>query len=55
IDPERGVMQEQIFSHDGETIYHFLGTSTYSQYTLVGQACICLLGCGVTTGNSWEC
>ncbi|EFJ22783.1 hypothetical protein SELMODRAFT_175237 [Selaginella moellendorffii] len=66
IDPERGVMvsdgKSRFLTEDGKTIYHFLGTSTFSQYTVVDQACICvvnkdaplekicLLSCGVTTG-----
>ena len=46
----------------GEELYHFMGTSTFSQYTVVSQYSLvavdskapmdrtCLLGCGVTTG-----
>lgn len=47
---------------DGAPIYHFFGTSCFSQYTVVDEACVtkinseadlskvCLLGCGVSTG-----
>jgi S-(hydroxymethyl)glutathione dehydrogenase/alcohol dehydrogenase len=50
------------FSKDGQPIYHYMGTSTFSEYTVlpeisiakVDQAApleeVCLLGCGVTTG-----
>jgi Zn-dependent alcohol dehydrogenase len=46
----------------GETLYHFMGCSCFSQYIVVSQISIakipkeapldvaCLLGCGVTTG-----
>ena len=46
----------------GETVYHFMGTSTFSQYTVVPEVSVvkvnpeapldkvCLLGCGITTG-----
>jgi len=46
----------------GETIYHFMGTSTFSQYTVLPEVSlakitkeapldkVCLLGCGITTG-----
>ncbi|AMD22049.1 HGL291Cp [Eremothecium sinecaudum] len=46
----------------GETIYHFMGCSTFSEYTVVADVSVvavdekapldkvCLLGCGVTTG-----
>jgi S-(hydroxymethyl)glutathione dehydrogenase/alcohol dehydrogenase len=48
---------------DGNPIYHFFGTSTFSEYTVLDEACcakvnpkaplekICLLGCGVATGD----
>ncbi len=48
---------------DGKPIYHFFGISTFSQYSVMEEACcakvnpsapldkICLLGCGVATGN----
>lgn len=50
------------FSIDGEPIYHYMGTSTFSEYTVLPEISvakvnktapleeICLLGCGVTTG-----
>lgn len=50
------------FSHNGETLYHYMGTSTFSQYTVLPEIAVakirqdapldkaCLLGCGVTTG-----
>jgi S-(hydroxymethyl)glutathione dehydrogenase/alcohol dehydrogenase len=50
------------FTYQGKPIYHFMGTSTFSEYTVVHEvSCalvapeapldkICLLGCGVSTG-----
>ncbi|KZX79459.1 S-(hydroxymethyl)glutathione dehydrogenase/class III alcohol dehydrogenase [Oleiphilus sp. HI0009] len=50
------------FSKDGEKIYHYMGTSTFSEYTVLPEISlakvnkeaslhdVCLLGCGVTTG-----
>jgi S-(hydroxymethyl)glutathione dehydrogenase/alcohol dehydrogenase len=50
------------FSKDGKTIYHYMGTSTFAEYTVVPEIAlakinpkaplekVCLLGCGVTTG-----
>ena len=50
------------FSYNGEPIYHYMGTSTFSEYTVVAEISlakenpqapldkVCLLGCGVTTG-----
>jgi len=50
------------FSKNGKTIYHYMGTSTFSQYTVLPEIAlakinpkaplekVCLLGCGVTTG-----
>ncbi|WP_204378448.1 S-(hydroxymethyl)glutathione dehydrogenase/class III alcohol dehydrogenase [Agaribacterium haliotis] len=50
------------FSYKGETIFHYMGTSTFSEYTVVPEIAlakinkaapldkVCLLGCGVTTG-----
>ena len=47
---------------DGTPIYHFMGTSTFSEYTVVHEVAVavvnpkaprektCLLGCGVSTG-----
>ncbi|CAM6050712.1 unnamed protein product [Sphagnum compactum] len=53
---------------DGKPIYHFFGISTFSQYSVMEEACcakvnpnapldkICLLGCGVATGigSAWK-
>ncbi|MBN8412292.1 S-(hydroxymethyl)glutathione dehydrogenase/class III alcohol dehydrogenase [Halomonas litopenaei] len=50
------------FSFEGKPLYHYMGTSTFSEYTVVPEVSlakvsqeapldkICLLGCGVTTG-----
>ncbi|KAK4786637.1 hypothetical protein SAY86_010470 [Trapa natans] len=50
------------FSINGKTIYHFMGTSTFNQYSVVHDVSVakidpsaplekvCLLGCGVPTG-----
>ena len=50
------------FFKDGQPIYHYMGCSTFSEYTVVAEVSlakvqpeadlkeICLLGCGVTTG-----
>ncbi|WP_110667834.1 S-(hydroxymethyl)glutathione dehydrogenase/class III alcohol dehydrogenase [Salinicola halophilus] len=50
------------FSKDGQSLHHYMGTSTFSEYTVVPEVSlakvskeapldkICLLGCGVTTG-----
>ncbi|MFT5421873.1 MAG: S-(hydroxymethyl)glutathione dehydrogenase/alcohol dehydrogenase [Candidatus Endobugula sp.] len=50
------------FSQQGKTIFHYMGTSTFSEYTVVPEIAIakinkaapldkvCLLGCGITTG-----
>ena len=50
------------FSIDGQPIYHYMGTSTFSEYTVLPEIAlakinkeaplekVCLLGCGVTTG-----
>ena len=50
------------FSKNGTSLYHYMGTSTFSEYTVipeialakVNQAAplekVCLLGCGITTG-----
>ncbi|OQP78975.1 S-(hydroxymethyl)glutathione dehydrogenase/class III alcohol dehydrogenase [Xanthomonas phaseoli pv. syngonii LMG 9055] len=50
------------FSYNGESIYHYMGCSTFSEYTVVPEISlavvnpeaplekVCLLGCGVTTG-----
>ena len=60
----RGLMPDESsrFSLGGETIYHYMGTSTFSQYTVVPEIAlakiredapfdkVCYIGCGVTTG-----
>ena len=62
----KGVMKadESVRFHtmDGKPIYHFMGTSTFSEYTVLHEESIakvskdaplekiCLLGCGVSTG-----
>jgi S-(hydroxymethyl)glutathione dehydrogenase/alcohol dehydrogenase len=50
------------FSADGKQILHFMGTSTFSEYTVLPEIAlakvadsaplekVCLLGCGITTG-----
>ena len=50
------------FSYNGEPIYHYMGTSTFSEYTVVPEISLAkidkeapldkvgLFGCGVTTG-----
>ena len=50
------------FSLDGKPIYHYMGCSTFSEYTVVPEIAlakinpaapldkVCLLGCGITTG-----
>jgi S-(hydroxymethyl)glutathione dehydrogenase / alcohol dehydrogenase len=50
------------FSIKGKAIYHYMGTSTFSEYTVVPEVAVvkinpaaplekvCLLGCGITTG-----
>lgn len=50
------------FSYKGQPIYHYMGCSTFSEYTVVAEVSlakvnpeanpehVCLLGCGVTTG-----
>ena len=50
------------FSYEGKPIYHYMGCSTFSEYTVVNEISlakinpeaphekVCLLGCGVTTG-----
>lgn len=49
-------------SHKGRTLHHYMGTSTFAEYTVVPEIAlakvrndaplekICLLGCGITTG-----
>ena len=50
------------FSKGGKVIYHYMGTSTFAEYTVVPEIAVakinkkapldkvCLLGCGITTG-----
>ena len=50
------------FSKNGKQIFHFMGTSTFSEYTVLPEIAVakiskkaplekvCLLGCGITTG-----
>jgi len=60
----KGVMPDGTtrFSCDGQPLYHYMGCSTFSEYTVVAEVSlakinpqadhghVCLLGCGVTTG-----
>lgn len=60
----RGLMPDgsSRFSYQGQRLYHYMGTSTFSEYTVVAEVSlakihpeaplnkVCLLGCGVTTG-----
>ena len=60
----QGVMPDGTgrFSLKGESIYHYMGTSTFSEYTVLPEISVaridpkapldkvCLLACGVTTG-----
>lgn len=50
------------FSCKGKSLFHFMGCSTFSEYTVVAEISlakvhpkapldkVCLLGCGITTG-----
>jgi len=60
----RGLMPDGTtrFSYHGQPVYHYMGCSTFSEYTIVAEVSlakinpranpqqVCLLGCGVTTG-----
>ncbi|HEY9033263.1 MAG TPA: S-(hydroxymethyl)glutathione dehydrogenase/class III alcohol dehydrogenase [Pseudomonadales bacterium] len=60
----KGVMPDGTsrFSLNGKPIYHFMGTSTFSEYTVLPEIAVakinkaapldkvCLLGCGISTG-----
>ena len=60
----QGVMPDGTsrFSLNGNKLYHYMGTSTFSEYTVVPEISlakiskqapldkVCLLGCGITTG-----
>lgn len=66
VNPFRSVMindgKTRFSTKDGKPIYHFLGTSTFSEYTVVDSACVVkidanaslkkmsLLSCGISTG-----
>ncbi|KAI5006433.1 hypothetical protein ZWY2020_033676 [Hordeum vulgare] len=65
INTDRGVMigdRKSRFSIGGKPIYHFIGTSTFSQYTVMHVGCVakinpeapldkvCVLSCGISTG-----
>lgn len=66
INTDRGVMisdGQSRFSINGKPIYNFVGTSTFSEYTVVHVGCVakinplapldkvCILSCGVSTGH----
>ena len=60
----KGVMPDGTprFSYKGKPVYHFMGTSTFSEYTVCAAISlakvspkaflekVCLLGCGISTG-----
>jgi S-(hydroxymethyl)glutathione dehydrogenase/alcohol dehydrogenase len=60
----KGIMPDGTsrFSHDGKMLYHYMGCSTFSNYTVLPEIAvakvredapfdkICYIGCGVTTG-----
>jgi len=60
----QGVMPDgtRRFSLNGKSLYHYMGTSTFSEYSVIAEVSlakispgapldkVCLLGCGVTTG-----
>jgi len=60
----KGVMPDGTsrFSYQGKPVYHYMGCSTFSEYTVLPEVSlakipkeapldkVCLLGCGVTTG-----
>src|SRR5690554_8196753 len=60
----KGVMPDGTsrFSYKGQPLYHYMGCSTFSEYTVLPEVSlakipkeapldkVCLLGCGVTTG-----
>lgn len=68
VNPMKAVMAgdgtSRFTNKEGKPIYHFLNTSTFSQFTVVDSACVVkidsddshlkkmtLLSCGVSTGN----
>ncbi|KAL4565815.1 hypothetical protein LXL04_029921 [Taraxacum kok-saghyz] len=67
INTDRGVMihdQTSRFSINGKPIFHFVGTSTFSEYTVLHVGClakinplapldkVCILSCGISTGTT---
>ncbi|TVU25884.1 hypothetical protein EJB05_28401 [Eragrostis curvula] len=65
INTDRGVMigdGQSRFSINGKPIFHFVGTSTFSEYTVMHVGCVakinpeapldkvCVLSCGISTG-----
>ncbi|KAG6520450.1 hypothetical protein ZIOFF_017506 [Zingiber officinale] len=65
INTDRGVMLsdgQSRFSINGKPVYHFLGTSTFSEYTVIHVGClakinplapldkVCVVSCGLSTG-----
>ena len=60
----RGLMPDGTsrFKYDGQDVFHYMGTSTFAQYTVVPEIAlakiredapfekVCYIGCGVTTG-----
>ena len=60
----RGLMPDGTsrFTHEGKDVFHYMGTSTFAQYTVVPEIAlakiredapfekVCYIGCGVTTG-----
>jgi alcohol dehydrogenase class-P len=68
INVDRGVMigdGQSRFTVNGKPIFHFVGTSTFSEYTVIHVGClakinpeapldkVCVLSCGISTGKSW--
>jgi len=66
INVDRGVMigdGKSRFTINGQPIFHFVGTSTFSEYTVIHVGClakinpeapldkVCILSCGVSTGK----
>jgi alcohol dehydrogenase class-P len=66
INVDRGVMigdGKSRFSIAGKPIFHFVGTSTFSEYTVIHVGClakinpeapldkVCILSCGICTGK----
>ncbi|CAI9277535.1 unnamed protein product [Lactuca saligna] len=65
INTDRGVMindQKSRFSINGKPLFHFVGTSPFSEYTVVHVGClakinpltpldkVCILSCGISIG-----